>query len=297
MSLVEHLEKLRHFHKTCDFPSIQSASRVAGISQAGLSKSIQSLEEALGVTLFLRTPQGLTLTQQGRMLKDVAARIFSEAQGYEAAVRALKANTHPETIRFGMYDSIAVYFYPNLSSYLAVIYPKVTLELRVEPSRLLFENVDKGLLDMAIGVEFQPRAKTQVFLPLFEDRYSFYVSSRLEEISEDLPLIFHPLASGSDQFTCESFLKPHLKRRNAARVFNFETVKALTAGGTGIGVLPTQVARPLVHQGILRQVTLPRLRSTFGPHTIGLLVRKEIYDSHTSFIEDIYRLGGNWVKI
>ena len=39
------------------------------ISQPAVSAHIKALEEELGVTLFARTPQGMTLTKEGHVLK------------------------------------------------------------------------------------------------------------------------------------------------------------------------------------------------------------------------------------
>lgn len=48
--------------------NFSAAGRELGMSQAAVSKQIQALEAALGITLFLRSNRGLTLTSHGRRL-------------------------------------------------------------------------------------------------------------------------------------------------------------------------------------------------------------------------------------
>src|SRR5688500_8144515 len=106
MALIEHLEKLRHFVRVTKHKSINEAALDSGMSQAGLSKSIAALEEALRTTLFLRSNQGLNLTNEGNLTLTTANKILSEAGAHEVNIRSLRATKIPENLRIGMYDSI-----------------------------------------------------------------------------------------------------------------------------------------------------------------------------------------------
>ena len=50
------LRQLRYFLEVCQYGSILQASRHIFLSQQALSRAIASLEQELGLTLFLRTP-------------------------------------------------------------------------------------------------------------------------------------------------------------------------------------------------------------------------------------------------
>ena len=47
--------------------SITSAAKILGISQSSLSRFLQSFEEDLGVSVFKRTSEGITLTESGEI--------------------------------------------------------------------------------------------------------------------------------------------------------------------------------------------------------------------------------------
>ncbi len=297
MSLAEHLEKLRYFHKTCAYPSLQTAAKSMGISQAGLSKSIQSLEEAIGAKVFVRSSQGLTLTASGKLLFETAEKVLHEAMIFDTKVGGIHSSKIPSSVHFGMYDSIAIYFYSNLATYIQSVYPKVTLQLNVEGSQSLAERIRSGEIDIALGVNFENfSSKEAHFLLLWNDHYSFYVNPKLEVIEDDLPIIYFPEAQDLARKSQQEYLATIIKKRPQIRVHNFETVKSLTGSGLGFGVMPDQVAKPLVRKNLLKQINLPKFKKSFGPHSIGLLVSKKMLKDHESFVQDLYRLGQTWSK-
>ncbi len=296
MSLVEHLEKLRHFSKVTTYRSINEAAQGIGMSQAGLSKSIASLEAVLGIPLFVRSQGGIILTKEGEILLRAAKKILAEATDVEFSLRALKAAQVPEKIRVGMYDSIAVYFFPELLSYLNSIYRDLEVELVVHQSSNLAALIKNGELDLAIGVYPLKTRQNMNFSLLFEDHYSFFASSSIAQEVERLPLIFNPHAMDENGIAIETLLQPVLKRRLSHRVYNFETLKSLTVLGLGVGMLPTKVAKPLVLQRQLTPVIIQKTPNLFGKHKIGFYASSKLLNAHQDFIDDIYRLGERWSK-
>lgn len=296
MSLVEHLEKLRHFAKLTNYRSINEGSQAMGISQAGLSKSIASLESVLDIKLFTRSNDGLVLTKEGQLVLETTQKILASATTLETNLRSLRASEIPEKITIGMYDSIAIYFFPDLAAYIKAIYPSVELDLVVDNSSNLAEMMAKGQLQFAIGANLQDfKGKSEFFL-LFEDHYSFYTAPKNADRLTDLPFIFHPKATDSQGKTTEENLSKIIKNRSTHQVFNFETIKTLTVLGMGIGVMPTQVAKPLVRSKQLVPVMIPRHPHLFGLHSIGFLISNSFLKAHNDFARDIHRLGERWSK-
>lgn len=295
MRLAEHLEKLLHFQRLSKFKSINEASHQIGISQAGLSKAIRSLEDVLEIQLFHRSREGLTLTKEGSEVLKTAEKILQESTNLEVRLRSLSASQAPKLLRVGMYDSIAVYFYNDLEKFLRRIYPGVRIELTVDSSASLAKLVASENLDLSIGVNLSEAQSSKTeFFRLFDDSYSFYIVNRYQETEENAPLLIHSRATDHNGTSMEESLRSLAKKRRIHRVLNFETLKTLTIQGLGIGVLPTQVAKPLVRSGLLIGTSLPREKQFFGPHTIGFLATKSFLKSHRAFAEDIYRLGEHW---
>lgn len=299
MALVEHLEKLRYFKRLVEFKSMTEAASAIGITQAGLSKSIASLESALDTKLFVRSADGLILTREGEITLEVANRIIKDVNGLENQLRNLKYPSSPKVFRIGMYDSIAVYFYSALSEHLKAIYPNVELLLTVAPSPELAGLIEKRLLDLAIGANLKSlRILNAESFHLFEDCYDVFVSTN-KTISEiEKVLLIHPNAMASEGAKAGgSFLIGELRKLNAHHVFNFETIKLLTTQGHGYGVMPVRVARPMVMEGKLKLLRLTKKQRAFGVHEIGFLAEKGFQAKHREFTNDIFRLGKKWSEL
>ena len=72
--------------------SLNSAARQIGISQQAVSARIRAIEAQTGVTLVHRTPRGSSLTDQGAVIAEWAARVLDVAAGLDAGIAALRAD-------------------------------------------------------------------------------------------------------------------------------------------------------------------------------------------------------------
>lgn len=70
------LKQLHHFSAIADCGSIAQAAKQLYISQPALTTSIKNLEKELGVSLFHRTPHGISLTFEGKYVLKIAREMF-----------------------------------------------------------------------------------------------------------------------------------------------------------------------------------------------------------------------------
>lgn len=73
------LQQLRYLIAVAEQGSINAASRALYISQSSLSVSIKELEEELGVSVFIRSSKGITLTNEGVELLGYARQVVEQA--------------------------------------------------------------------------------------------------------------------------------------------------------------------------------------------------------------------------
>ena len=59
------LKQFRYFLAVSETGSVAAAARMINIAQSAMTKSVQELEDTLGMRLFARSPKGMVLTQAG----------------------------------------------------------------------------------------------------------------------------------------------------------------------------------------------------------------------------------------
>ncbi|MCP1646721.1 LysR substrate-binding domain-containing protein [Pseudomonas sp. GD04087] len=81
------LTMLRVFEEVAHHRSFNRAADALNVTQGAVSRQIKQLEEYLGISLFLRTPRGLTLTEAGSALAPHLGEAFDQMERALQAVR------------------------------------------------------------------------------------------------------------------------------------------------------------------------------------------------------------------
>jgi len=111
-SRIPSLNALRAFAVAGAHLNLRAAAAELFVTPSALSHQIRSLEEQLGIKLFVRNPQGLTLTTIGKTLHPQVAAAFTQLND---AVRAIKPQQRPGTITVSMLSTFAMrWFIPRL---------------------------------------------------------------------------------------------------------------------------------------------------------------------------------------
>ncbi|MAL36042.1 MAG: LysR family transcriptional regulator, partial [Pseudomonas sp.] len=99
------LSALRAFEAAARHESAKQASEELNVTATAISHQIRSLEESLGVALFLRKPRQLKLTAQGRDLQQTLETAFDSIS---ATVERLSAGPCRQAITLSTTPAIAV---------------------------------------------------------------------------------------------------------------------------------------------------------------------------------------------
>ncbi|MGE5288203.1 MAG: LysR family transcriptional regulator [Micromonosporaceae bacterium] len=92
--------------------SLNAASRQVGVTQQAVSARIKSAEAQAGVSLVSRTPRGSTLTPEGVVVAEWAARLLAVAGELDAGLAALR-NDHYTRLRVSASLTIAEQLLPG----------------------------------------------------------------------------------------------------------------------------------------------------------------------------------------
>jgi len=145
---IDRLTGLIAFARAGSLGSYTAAARSLGISPSAVSKSIQRLEQQLGVSLFARTTRTLTLTSEGRDLHDRALRLLHAAEEIEQAAKA--ARTEPAgTLRIAASLPIGLHVIAPVLPQFRTLHPKVTIDLRLSDHMV---DLIEGGFDLAVRI-------------------------------------------------------------------------------------------------------------------------------------------------
>ncbi|MFJ7075004.1 LysR family transcriptional regulator [Streptomyces sp. NPDC098781] len=186
MAMDVHVRDLRYFVSVAEELHFTRAAERLYVSQPALSKQVRALERQLGVALFRRDPQGVTLTEAGAALLPYARRVLDAWSEGAAALEAARAVARG-TLVVGMSTSPGRGgLLPAIRSRFTAAHPDTVLRLR----QVSWEDPTAGLADGDADVAF-------VWLPLPDaDRYAWTVVAeepRLVALPEA-----HPLAARTE---------------------------------------------------------------------------------------------------
>lgn len=118
------LRRLTHFLTIAAEGSINGAAARCNMTQAGLTKSIRSLEAETGATLFERSPRGVALTRQGRAFLRHARLLQNQSDSALASLAAIGAGMEVE-LRVGV----------SMRWALRLIMPRIFARFATDPAR------------------------------------------------------------------------------------------------------------------------------------------------------------------
>ncbi|EIM27047.1 transcriptional regulator [Microvirga lotononidis] len=261
---MERLTGLIAFARAGSMGSYTAAARSLSISPSAVSKSVQRLEQRLGVSLFTRTTRSLTLTPEGRELHQRALKLLHDAEAIEQAARA--ARSEPSgTLRIAASLPIGVHVIaPALPEFLK-LHPKVTVDLRLNDQ--MIDIIAQGI-DVAVRIgdvaDSQLLSRRLAAHRICAFASPAYLAARGTPTHPD-ELAGHDTVSLRYQSTGQVFRWPFRIRERTIEIAppsglvvdaSDALVASLVAGG-GIGMVATFVAAPYVARRELVPVLSP----------------------------------------
>lgn len=144
-SYTPTISELQAFSACARLGMTTRAAEALNLTQSAVSRSLNSLEERLGVRLFHRVRQRLVLSDAGRALQREADRVLAELN--QAAVTVMAFGGHSEVIRLAVLPTFAnTWLIPRLPRFQATM-PNVTFDV---VSRLDAVDFDSDPFDAAI---------------------------------------------------------------------------------------------------------------------------------------------------
>lgn len=267
---LESLTGLIAFARAGSLGSYTAAARALGISPSAVSKSVQRLEQRLGLRLFNRTTRSLTLTSEGRDLHERALRLLREAEAIEQA--AVAARSEPSGIlKIVAPLPIGVHILAPALPRFRARYPKLAVDLRLGDQfvDLIAEGIDVAIRvgdlsdSLLMSRTLAPHTICAFAAPAYLAKHGTphhpaelegheCVNFRFQSSGQALRWSFQ-LGDRAQEILPDAGIITDVS----------DAVAAVLAAGGGIGISPTFVAAPYVERGLL----VPLLQSYFEPRS------------------------------
>ena len=290
-------KKFEAFVKTAELGSFKKAAKALGYTQAGISYILNTLEDELGVTLFIRDYGGVRLTSDGEQLLPWIQDVCNSERRLSAKLNEMKS-LESGTIRVAAFTSVSIHWLPGMIQTFLRDYPKIEFDLRWsddidELERLIRRgDVDCGFLILPVKLDLAIISlKRDPFLVVLPEGHPlskapYFPISALSEY----PYI--ELKEGVYSEMNEVFSRYGIKPDVYMTAENDHAVMALVSKGFGFSIFPELSLRgpsfPLVHKELEEQAYRELAIATRSFKTSSAVTLKFI-DCVQNWVEEFYK--------
>ena len=234
--------RLKVFRAVADHLNFRKAAEHLFLTQPAITLQIKALENDLGVRLFDRSANRVTLTPQGRILLRYANKIATLASEAEQQLGSEQGHFFGE-LSLGVSTTIAQYVLPRLIGAFLDEHPRVQLSLHSgnteEVIKLLLNGkVSIGLIEGPArerGIRIEPFMRDELVLIAPPDSDSAHFSPQHLLASS---LLMREQGSGSRRVVETALEKAGFKLKDFKSVMDLdstEAIKSAVEAGLGIG--------------------------------------------------------------
>ncbi|HAA58493.1 MAG TPA: LysR family transcriptional regulator [Myxococcales bacterium] len=250
--------QLKTFIAVADEGSITQASEILYLSQPAVSAHIKSLEEELGLELFVRTPKGMRLTTAGQRLCERARDILRAQQ--ELVEESTRLKTHLSgPLRLGVGANSSRGALAHLLHSLSIHYPDVQISLHEGDSDDVIQGLLRGQLD--VGFYNAHHRDDERLLTQKVSDFGLHLVAPPGRVPSTAPLDWTLLEQlpwiCPDEETCcgralsQLFRLHQIAPSQVIRVDREGVTRELVAAGVGVGILHSYTAMDAASRGEL----------------------------------------------
>lgn len=261
----------------------QSISKVADkllISQPAVSYQIKVLEEQLGITLFVRTKKGVTLTDEGKILFSYISKGIENFINGENALTNLK-NLDYGIIRIGASTTVSKHV---LMPYLKIfhkLYPNIEINITNNLTEELMRELRNGNLDILIlnlpmnegkDLDIKNILEVQDIFVANKDYYDILNKKISLNDLNNYPLLFQKKPSNTRDYLDNYLNANKTKLIPKMEIVSYNLIMDFIKIGFGIGYATKEFIKEEINNGDLYELNVtPKIPKRF----IGAVTLKQ----------------------
>lgn len=291
-----NLELYKFFYYAAEYSSISRAAERLYITQPAVSRAIRQLEYELGCSLFIRTPRGVKLTQEGEVLYRSVGQVFDSLSAAEKKINALKQLLTGE-IKIGASDTLCKHYLIPYLKLFHTLYPDIRIQVVCRTTPDIISLLKSGTINF--GMINMPYEDEQlIFKSILDIQDCFaagekyrYLSNKAQALSEIArqPLLLLEKASNSRTFIDRYFDDNKIGIEPAFELGNMDLLIHLARYDFGIACVIRNFIEDELENGILYEI---KPLEKIPPRSIGVAWLNDIPLSKAS-VELINLLGNN----
>lgn len=247
------LSHLRTFLAVSQTLSFTQAARRLGLRQSTVSQHVRRLEDATGRQLFTRDTHSVELTEDGEAMLGFARRMLEVQEQASAFFTGTRLRGR---LRFGASEDFVLTRLPEILEGFRYDHPEVDLELTVELSGTLHEQLAAGKLDLVLAKRRTEDPRGEL---VWHDKLVWIGAERLRlDADRPVPLIVYPPPGITRALALEALERQGRAWRIACTSGSLNGL--IAAARAGLGVMAH--SRGMVPPGLVRvaeRVGLPEL--------------------------------------
>jgi len=233
--------------------NISAAAEALHTSQPGISKQVRSLEDELGVQIFVRHGKRITaLTEPGRAVVAIAERMLADAANLKRAGEDY-ASRNLGTLTIATTHTQARYALPRAVAAFKRRYPKVHLVIHQGNPTQICEQVAAGEADLCVATEQISEHPGLVALPCYQWNRCIVVPPRhallkiqpltLEAVAR-YPIVTYDYAFANRSLVNRAFEQRGLAPDVVLTAFDADVIKTYVELGLGVGIMAKMAFDP-----------------------------------------------------
>ncbi|MEQ1881929.1 MAG: HTH-type transcriptional regulator CysB [Burkholderiales bacterium] len=278
--------KLQQLRYICEVArqnlNLSTAAEALFTSQPGISRQIRSLEEELGVDIFVRHGKRVVaVTEPGQAILDIAQRMLKDVENLKQVGEEFTEEDHGH-LSIATTHTQARYALPQVIQKFTKRYPGVRLSLRQGSPTQISEYVVSGEADMAIATEAMEHYDKLVTLPCYQWNRCVLVPPAhpllkmkkltIEAIAS-FPIITYDFAFTGRTKINQAFTDKGLKPNVVLTAIDSDVIKTYVELGLGVGIVAMMAFDPK-RDSHVKAIDASHL---FEPSTTRIGIRRNSY--------------------
>ena len=273
--------------------SITKAANYLYISQPAITKCIKKLEIELGITLFNRTPKGVSLTENGKVFFDFVKNGIESFKNGEQKLTSLK-NLDTGSLRIGASTTVTKYFLLPFIEKFHTEYPNIEISVTNHLTSTLLSDLKRGSLDVLIVNLPMEEDDNLEIIPCAEIHDCFAGNANYnKKISKKISLAEliknYPIITQKEPSNTRSFLNSVMENNNILfhpqfEIVSYALVKDFAKIGMGISYITKEFAKEELDNKALFEIPI---KEKIPSRNLGIVLPKNMISSFATqkFIE------------